>query len=510
MVDRSSEYHFPRRLGHEEEREAKEEAYRKDLDICVDDEADPTYQYASDDDDEGYEYSSNDDDIQNGDADIVMEDADEEPEDAEGLYEDWRRGLNSLTESCSNAMSTFLPLSASLICKKEQNFEHIAGPGCQYTAGYNPFDISVEEMRGCKTLQCLVRKGPELRSEKDDEEFELSSDCFLTGISDHMSARDCDSPTVFPARHGVKIASADVFFYDVEAGQAMPFHPTCFEIFKHLSRRVFNNVDVNGLMKWWEIENTYADAYNFTRHEDVKKASCQWWEHYRGAEYLVANPVFVPGLDNLLGSAISTDPSFSVKLGAFSGNLDQARSGSHSNDPFLQLPQELRFYVISYLSSPDIAHLRQCSRAFYQLPISLWHHLLIQERPWLWEAHASSPPSFWTLVSARLLKARQEAKDVYEDQLQIYRDAIQSEMPELLDDWKRAEPSYEEVAEPLEVPKLPTLLPKDKTNWYLVYRNLTIHGEELKGLRNRQRIWTDVAEIVRRIQKYRDEGKIVD
>lgn len=511
MVDRSNEHEETQQSGYNKKRSVEEEAWMKDLEMCTDEKRDATYQYTSDSDGERYEFGLSDDDIEEFDGDMDVEDIDGEREDDdEDLYEDWKTGINPLTERPSSETTTFLPLSPTHPNRDIQDLEHIASPGCGCRAGYNPFEISVEEMRGCKTLQCLAEKDGGFRLEKDDEEFELSSNYFLTGISDHMPAGDCDCPSVFPARHDRGIGEADVWFYDVEVAQMMPFHPTCFEIFKHLSRREFNRVDVNGLMSWWKIENTFKDAYDFPRHEDVTTASCQHWDHYRGAEYLAANPVYVPGLDSLLCSAISADPSFSVEMGAFSGDLCQAKSGSYSNDPFLQLPQELRFSVISHLSSPEIAHLRQCSRAFYQLPISLWHHLLVEEQPWLWEAYANSSPSFWTLVTARQLQARQAAKDVYENQLQIYRNVIKSEMPELLDNWIRAEPAYEEVAEPLEVPKLPVLLPKEKTNWYLVYKNLTVHGKEMKGLRNRRRIWKDVAEIVRRIAKYRDEGRIVD
>ena len=47
-----------------------------------------------------------------------------------------------------------------------------------------------------------------------------------------------------------------------------------------------------------------------------------------------------------------------------------------------------------------------------------------------------------------------------------------------------------------------------KINWYDCYCRLKFNGKDLKGLQNRRRIWRDVEEIVRRIENYRNEGKI--
>ena len=48
------------------------------------------------------------------------------------------------------------------------------------------------------------------------------------------------------------------------------------------------------------------------------------------------------------------------------------------------------------------------------------------------------------------------------------------------------------------------------TDWWRLYRMVKFCWSELKGLRNRRRIWKDVEEIVRRIGVYRREGAIVD
>lgn len=42
--------------------------------------------------------------------------------------------------------------------ERECHLEHIAGPGCINTYGYSGHRISIEEMRTCTTVQCLVPK----------------------------------------------------------------------------------------------------------------------------------------------------------------------------------------------------------------------------------------------------------------------------------------------------------------------------------------------------------------
>jgi hypothetical protein len=53
-------------------------------------------------------------------------------------------------------------------------------------------------------------------------------------------------------------------------------------------------------------------------------------------------------------------------------------------------------------------------------------------------------------------------------------------------------------------------LPQDRTNWYEVYRLIVTHWDQLKGLRNRQRIWKICATICERIEKLTEEGKIIE
>lgn len=49
-------------------------------------------------------------------------------------------------------------------------------------------------------------------------------------------------------------------------------------------------------------------------------------------------------------------------------------------------------------------------------------------------------------------------------------------------------------------------LPPHRTNWYKLYCEITRHWAELKGLKNRARIWADCQNILHMITDCRDRG----
>lgn len=62
--------------------------------------------------------------------------------------------------------------------------EHIAGPGCVSGEGYSGWRIGLEEMKGCRAIQCLVQKDDDWEEEEDDEEWEKKGNYFLSGSGD--------------------------------------------------------------------------------------------------------------------------------------------------------------------------------------------------------------------------------------------------------------------------------------------------------------------------------------
>ncbi|PVH82594.1 hypothetical protein DL98DRAFT_586197 [Cadophora sp. DSE1049] len=334
--------------------------------------------------------------------------------------------------------------------EEDGDAEHLAGPGCYSGSGYCGYRISLEEMSGCRALQCMIKKGEEWEVESDDQEFEKTSNYFLTGVSDG-SPDEAPAMDLKPVRHGVEEIWVSNIMHDFsEEDMGFPFHPTCFEIFKRVSAERLGHID---------LEGSYKEFFEqFPRAIEVKNGNEQSWHHEPGNEFLAANPVDVPGFSMLLkrserdfiyhsGKKLPYDTSsgvftFTYKTGrdTFKG-MHKTPPPESSSDIFSRLPNELRYMVTAQLSARDIANPRLVTPAYRQLPISVSRGLIFHEMPWLWEA----------------------------------RD-----------------------------------LPVGNTDWYFLYTKMKFAWQNLKGVRNRKRVWKDVNEIVARIEKYRKEGNISD
>jgi hypothetical protein len=403
---------------------------------------------------------------------------------------------------------------------KYSDFEHIAGPGCRNRAGYSGHKISAEEMRGCQVSQCLIRKSWDFKPLDDDEDFEKEGGFCLSGLSDCMPPRDWSFPLYEPIRHGCKLPHAENVIWDDDIEEyAMPFHPWCFEVFKRTSIREHGTIDVDGLTSWWTEEARNERVFEDRTIDDVFQCREQEWNHRKGTEYLAANPLYVPKLRDIMQQATSTAPEFSPRNGAFT--VTEGISVDSSNDLFVSLPAELLFEVLGYLRFKDIASLRMVSRAFRQLPISYFQKLLNRDMPWLWEARPTAttlkqlPYSFWATVTAseaerKLQKAQKEIEC-----LNDYVEIVSEEMPELKSLFEEALPGEIQAvldAQQLEIEndedRKPFFLPPDRTNYYLLYVLIKRHWKELRGLRNRKRIWKDCEIIGKRIKRMRETGEI--
>ncbi|KAN0107848.1 hypothetical protein V8E51_007590 [Hyaloscypha variabilis] len=394
--------------------------------------------------------------------------------------------------------------------------EHVAGPRCFDDRGYNGHNIPAEEMKGCTTYQFLAYKSSDWHPESNDEEWEERSQVFLTGIGDRFPSRDMASPEVIPVRHGWNEGDSDSWNGGGnDRSVAMPFHPTCFDIFMRLSRRHLGKIDVHGLMEW--RNSKFADAgRSFSCDPNVEKGREQWWAHHAGSEYLAANPLYIPGLRSIFEVARTVDSSFSPRNSAFSP-LPATSSilreiGAVTEDPFLALPQELREHIVDHLDSQEIVALRLASRAFHELPISLWYKLLRREMPWLWEVYSDHKPSFWTALEVLDLKREAKAKEAWTEKMDLKRYFISCEMPEILGEWEKDQPRFAGIEAVGKAHRMAEgvgkMVEREGTNWYLLYKGIRM--AKLKGLRNRERIWRDIGKIVEQIRILREEGKIAE
>lgn len=195
-----------------------------------------------------------------------------------------------------------------------------------------------------------------------------------------------------------------------------------------------------------QLEETWEAFFEaFPRDPAIRAAQQKCWVPTPGDEYLVANPISIPGLSKLLDRSFIQNSAEQKVNGAVSGlkPVPARRSPSPESDPFVRLPTEISDIVLCYLTSREIAALRTASPyGFPQRPVTLFRRLVLEEMPWLWEAQD---------------------------------------------------------------------LPVSRTDWWTLW--VSIKGEEgrnLKGLKNRRRVWKDVEEIVERIRQRRENGEIVD
>jgi len=74
--------------------------------------------------------------------------------------------------------------------------EHLAGPSYINRYGYSSLCIRVEEMRGCNLMQCLLRKQSNWSPKYDDQGFELSSNCYPSGLSGCVPSCEDNHPKI--------------------------------------------------------------------------------------------------------------------------------------------------------------------------------------------------------------------------------------------------------------------------------------------------------------------------
>jgi len=372
--------------------------------------------------------------------------------------------------------------------------EHIAGPTCRaglVAHAYSGYELSFEEMKACTTVQCLGPKTSEFmlgrgdqawKSSRDDEDFERTTDYCLSGLGDRPGSIEEPAPC-YPSRHGAKYIWP-ISYVDFSRG-SLPFHPYCLEVYKRVS--LFHQGSI-GITELAEKVNRRA-RWQAPMHPAVESAQDQWWDHERGSEFLVANPVHIPALRDILERATLTE-DHSVPQNKLSNlNLTSTASPSRKNkakDPFATLPQELLDSIASHLPYTALTALRLATPSFQHLPNSLWHRLVRSDMPWLWEAWSDLPYSFWSCTTARELQAHDKPLTPTAKTLL---DLSEEQKKKLRAKNSRARRKFRK---PRPAQRLDLL----STDWEWVYCRLEQEGKSIKGLRNRERIWYALAHVV--------------
>ncbi|CAJ2505972.1 Uu.00g001020.m01.CDS01 [Anthostomella pinea] len=397
-----------------------------------------------------------------------------------------------LDEGCSNVPRVPGTTDMDLI-------EHIAGPNCTCTLGYSGWRITAEEMQERLQCQCLAPKQEGWQPEPGDEEFEIEAQhCWLTGIS-KQGTIEFEVEGLEPVRHGLGSTEIDNSSREgtsLDGDYALPIHPHCFVMYTRMSKEKLGKVDIDGLWRLRETAGNYQTRFmDFPRRCDVDEVSEQWHNCVPGTEYLASDPLHVSGLEDMLTScedeiSTATDVVFEARV-----------SASDGSDPFVQLSPELRHMLFPYLDRSDVANMRLASRGFGQLPQTYFHQLISFDMPWLWEVEFMKDKIMDWHALWRKLSAADGGSDVDDKERKRWHDTLAEKYAGLQEEVNRESLAYASV------------------EWFKRWD--TIHDEalaeteaidevgmwparktgELRGLRNRRRIWGDLEEIMRRIAR---------
>lgn len=367
--------------------------------------------------------------------------------------------------------------------------EHVSGPTCcasRVAKAYSGYQLSFEEMKACTTVQCLGPKNDSFmlacerawKPSLDDEEFESTSNYCLSGLGDRPGSIEEASPC-YPCRHGKKyISPTDIGGF---SRGSLPFHPYCLEVYKRVSLLHKGNIGITALAR--KVKRGLR--WQPPSHPAVRSGQEQWWEHECGSEFLVANPVHIPALREILERAIQAEDDFVIRdrLSNLSVTTPEHKG---RKDVFATLPQELRDSIANHLSYDDIAALRLASSSFHHLQNSLWHRLIREDMPWLWEAWCDLPYSFWACTTMQELMAHDKPLFATSETL---KGLPEEQRRKLRTKNSRARKKHRR-------PRPAQRLDPLRTDWHWVYCQLKREFGNIKGLQNRERIWHALAHVM--------------
>lgn len=189
----------------------------------------------------------------------------------------------------------------------------------------------------------------------------------------------------------------------------------------------------------------YEDFFHrFPREKAVRSATEQWWLHEPGCEYLAANPVDIPGLPGLIQGQMHARINVNEPAIPTSHTLYQRARNASAED-----------------AEPEPKH--PPLDPFAQLPEEL--RLMIIDY----------------LPSRDIANLRLASRICLEIPRVIFRRLMLQDLPWF---WEAEG------------------LPLGQTDWYQLYTRVKFSWVNLKGLRNRKRVWKDVEYIVRQMEPF--------
>ena len=273
-----------------------------------------------------------------------------------------------------------------------------------------------------------------------------------------------------------------------------------------MSLEHFGRVAIDELRELWleNYEHHKRFAWFESSHSDVSVVSEQFNLCVPGTEYLVAHPLRIPALSQLIRNCLveGTDASEVV--------FEADGHPTSSKDPFAQLSPELKHMVLHMLERPDVANLRLVSKSFRQMPQTYFRSLVLNEMPWIWWDIESLPPKkvhwyeLWCKLSAADGGSQVDAveRDLFQSvEYRGYERAFAALTQEEREQVKSSDGCDSEKVKFTreEEERIKEIIQKRSASGRLP------KSTEIKGLRNRRRIYNDLLQFMRAIAVLQDQ-----
>ncbi|EUC27423.1 hypothetical protein COCCADRAFT_111743 [Bipolaris zeicola 26-R-13] len=419
--------------------------------------------------------------------------------------------------------------------------EHIASPTCQSVQGINGNKLSVAEMKGCRNHRFLLPRPshwvpPDWKPEAVDGIFEKDSLFVLSGEANGSYA-SMAGQFVYPPRYGldrvpVSADTANQDCWDCGSWQPLPVHSYCLDIYAKASYRRLGRVDLHDIWLWRELCGNparfeFADELSSPYPGIGRANEIDPFLHHVDNEWMVANPVEIPGLAEALKDCLISGTSGAV--------VQKIQS------PLLELPAELLDNIFVFLNDLSVDAIAATCRTFRRHAQPLYRRRVTRDMSWLWEVlegrpYPASPdwPVTWDpcnppgLVPPELpleLKARKEEAEIWAQIIAddpnmsdvgsaaqlvnfIRREAILGSYRAKLDCSLHEWQNFRTEAEGW----ICSLPPNghqhtEDIDWVHLWHSFTSEKTLLPGIRNRVRIWRECERIASFIYRLRDSKK---
>ncbi|KAH7549011.1 hypothetical protein BM1_10784 [Bipolaris maydis] len=375
--------------------------------------------------------------------------------------------------------------------------EHIASPTCQSVQGINGHKLSVAEMKGCRNHRFLLPKPshwvpPDWKPEAVDNIFEKDSLFVLSGEA-NGSYESMAGQFVYPPRYGldrvpVSANSANKGCWDRGSWEPLPVHSYCLDMYAKASYRRLGHVDLHDIWLWREMCSNparfgFADEVNSPYPGIGKTNEIDPFSHHAGNEWMVANPMEIPGL---------------------------------AKSPLFKLPVELLDNIFAFLDDLGVSAIVATCGTFRRHAQPLYRRRVIRDMSWFWEVPEGRPypasPDWavtWepcnppSLVPPELplgLETRKAETEIWAQ--------ITADDPNMSDVGRTVQLVNFDFRRGVEgwICSLPPNGHQHTTdvNWVHLWHSLTPEKTPLSGIRNRVRIWRQCERIASFICRLRD------